>query len=271
MAYYEYDEFGQQIAYSGPVVSPKTYVGGLGVHDDTADTGLLYMRQRHYDSTLGRFISRDPIGFRGGLNLYGYVGQNPTGFTDPTGFKFEATSDLKEACSQLSDQLGWRGIIAPFEERFQQAIDLALARFRELRRREQTGENTCGCEVPKGIPYEEYILGEEIISVGKSDSTFPQDNKDLAKAYHKALQDYKNHDGIKQATSDRDSIALQIQVCLNKPESIARDLLHELTHIGLNRKYGGSEGVIEKFGTDHPEKMFGPYQRYDRGIECVHF
>ncbi|MGE0493000.1 MAG: RHS repeat domain-containing protein [Vulcanimicrobiota bacterium] len=87
LAYYEYDEFGQQIAYSGSVVSPKTYVGGLGVHDDTADTGLLYMRQRHYDPATARFLSRDPIGFAGGLNLYGYVGGNPIGKVDPSGLE----------------------------------------------------------------------------------------------------------------------------------------------------------------------------------------
>ncbi|MGE0495511.1 MAG: RHS repeat-associated core domain-containing protein, partial [Vulcanimicrobiota bacterium] len=87
MAYYEHDEFGQQIAYSGSVVSPKTYVGGLGVHDDTADTGLLYMRQRHHDARLGRFLSRDPISFAGGLNLYGYVGGNPVNGVDPAGLQ----------------------------------------------------------------------------------------------------------------------------------------------------------------------------------------
>ncbi|MCA9792361.1 MAG: RHS repeat-associated core domain-containing protein, partial [Candidatus Eremiobacteraeota bacterium] len=34
---------------------------------------------------LGRFLSRDPIGFSGGLNLYGYVGGNPVNAVDPSG------------------------------------------------------------------------------------------------------------------------------------------------------------------------------------------
>jgi len=37
------------------------------------ETGLYYYRARYYDPMTGRFISKDPIGFRGGINLYSYV------------------------------------------------------------------------------------------------------------------------------------------------------------------------------------------------------
>ncbi|MGE0494499.1 MAG: RHS repeat-associated core domain-containing protein [Vulcanimicrobiota bacterium] len=84
VAAYEYLEFGEQTK-TGSGSSPKTFVGGLGVHDDSGDTNLLYMRARHYDARLGRFLSRDPIGFAGGLNLYGYVGGNPVNYVDPVG------------------------------------------------------------------------------------------------------------------------------------------------------------------------------------------
>ena len=40
---------------------------------------------RPYDPNLGRWIQRDPIGERGGLNLYGYVQNNPIVKTDPLG------------------------------------------------------------------------------------------------------------------------------------------------------------------------------------------
>ena len=39
----------------------------------------------YYDEGLGRFINRDPIGYKGGINLYKYVGGRPTGSTDPSG------------------------------------------------------------------------------------------------------------------------------------------------------------------------------------------
>jgi hypothetical protein len=38
-----------------------------------------------YSVELGRFVSRDPIGYVGGTNLYGYVGGRPTRFIDPSG------------------------------------------------------------------------------------------------------------------------------------------------------------------------------------------
>ena len=38
-----------------------------------------------YDPTLGRFISRDPIDYRSGVNLYEYCGDDPLTYTDPTG------------------------------------------------------------------------------------------------------------------------------------------------------------------------------------------
>jgi RHS repeat-associated protein len=48
--------------------------------------GLYYYRARYYSPTLQRFISTNPIGFTSGdTNLYSYVGNSPTNFTDPSG------------------------------------------------------------------------------------------------------------------------------------------------------------------------------------------
>jgi RHS repeat-associated protein len=44
-----------------------------------------YYRARYYDPKIGRFISEDPIGFRGGINFYAYVENNPTNWIDPWG------------------------------------------------------------------------------------------------------------------------------------------------------------------------------------------
>ena len=49
-------------------------------------TGLYYYRARYYDYTAQRFVSEDPIEFKGGSpNLYAYVGNNPMRLIDPYG------------------------------------------------------------------------------------------------------------------------------------------------------------------------------------------
>lgn len=48
-------------------------------------SGQMYMRNRFYDPTSGRFTQEDPIGLGGGLNLYGFAGGDPVNFSDPYG------------------------------------------------------------------------------------------------------------------------------------------------------------------------------------------
>ncbi|MFS2168165.1 RHS repeat-associated core domain-containing protein, partial [Variovorax sp. Varisp62] len=48
------------------------------------ETGLHYNRYRYYDPQAGRFVSKDPIGLVGGVNLHGFV-PNPVEWIDPLG------------------------------------------------------------------------------------------------------------------------------------------------------------------------------------------
>jgi RHS repeat-associated protein len=78
-----YDSFGNTLSQLDPTV--KFRFGYTGRESDP-ETGLYYYRARYFDANVGRFISTDPIGFEAGdANLYRYVGNRSTMYTDPSG------------------------------------------------------------------------------------------------------------------------------------------------------------------------------------------
>jgi RHS repeat-associated protein len=74
-----FDAWGNKIASTGTT----PHYGYTGREPD--ETGLIFYRARYLDPTVGRFTQRDPIGLRGGLNKYTYVGENPISRTDSLG------------------------------------------------------------------------------------------------------------------------------------------------------------------------------------------
>ncbi len=71
-----------QAAQSAGLRNPLRFQGQY--HDD--ESGLHYNRYRYYDPDIGRFISRDPIGLLGGVNVHAYA-PNPVEWVDPLGLK----------------------------------------------------------------------------------------------------------------------------------------------------------------------------------------
>jgi RHS repeat-associated protein len=68
------------MAASGPAAALNPFRFSSEVWDATL--GLVYYNWRHYNPLAGRFINRDPIGKDGGLNLYGFAGNDPVNRTD---------------------------------------------------------------------------------------------------------------------------------------------------------------------------------------------
>ncbi len=71
VAHLAYDAWGELTWGNNP--TPYGYKGQWGYYRDMK-TGLLLLTHRYLDPATGRFLTRDPIGVEGGVNLYAYVG-----------------------------------------------------------------------------------------------------------------------------------------------------------------------------------------------------
>lgn len=76
----DYEPYGQTTG-AGAASYPFVFTGRISVAGS-----VIYFRNRYYDSSAGRFLSEDPIGYAGGdADLYRYVGDSPVSTGDPNG------------------------------------------------------------------------------------------------------------------------------------------------------------------------------------------
>ena len=123
----KYDSFGNVVSQTNANQSTRYLYTGRELE---TETGLYYYRARFYDSTLGKFIQRDPMGFIDGTNYYEYVGSNSISFNDPTGL-FVSGADRERLQPQFNEA---------HRNAQQRAAD--LARLQQLiSRLEQVGED----------------------------------------------------------------------------------------------------------------------------------
>ena len=85
------DEFGNVTNDTSPGLTPFGFAGGL--YDK--DTGLVRFGVRDYDASVGRWTSKDSIRFKGGINLYAYVANDPVNAHDPNGTNCETECSLE--------------------------------------------------------------------------------------------------------------------------------------------------------------------------------
>ena len=83
-----YGPNGQDWGTTGGNPTPFAWLGGHGVQKAAVSDhlGPLYLtRYRLYSASLNRFLSPDPLGLAGGLNLYAYADGDPLSYIDPQG------------------------------------------------------------------------------------------------------------------------------------------------------------------------------------------
>jgi RHS repeat-associated protein len=123
----EYDAFGREVRVSSLTVPPTgtppglvaggLYADALPFHFSTKftdpESGLNYYGYRFYDSRDGRWLSRDPIEEEGGLNLYGFCLNEPTGWVDILGlglFGPNCSGSQDESAKKATDKWNPRSI-----------------------------------------------------------------------------------------------------------------------------------------------------------------
>jgi RHS repeat-associated protein len=84
---YVHDSWGRLLVATGTTTNSFRYVGRLGYYYNS-DTGDYQLRARYYGSSVGRFLSYDPVVFASSTyNPYIYADNNPTTFVDPAGLQ----------------------------------------------------------------------------------------------------------------------------------------------------------------------------------------
>lgn len=88
---YLFDPYGYRTIMNAAwsVIATSAYawiVGHQGLMDDV-ESGLIYNRTRFLHAAIGAFLERDQSGYVQGINLYQYVGGDPTDLVDPMGEK----------------------------------------------------------------------------------------------------------------------------------------------------------------------------------------
>jgi RHS repeat-associated protein len=106
--HYAYSTWGETLAAGTDEDNPSQYTAR-----ENDQTGLYYYRARYYDPQLKRFVSEDPIGLEGGVNVYAYVDGDPVSYTDPEGLLLTGLHAFSQGMTtQQAAQAGGMGTTA---------------------------------------------------------------------------------------------------------------------------------------------------------------
>ncbi len=101
---YDCDAYGNTLIFTGPSADGQWFTdddvqSSFGANEIIfcgyrldPETENYYVRNRYYSPVLGRWLTRDPIGYQGGINLYEYAGGDPAGNVDASGLAGEFTA-----------------------------------------------------------------------------------------------------------------------------------------------------------------------------------
>ena len=119
---YTYDAYGKQISTTGGINNNFRYGGKYGYYYDEQVYGMYLAGARWYAPDLYRWMSRDPIEYAGGDNMFAYVAGNPVKYVDPSGLAkcVYSISKHKLVCTSSdgmnTETLGPDGVVSGYNE-----------------------------------------------------------------------------------------------------------------------------------------------------------
>ncbi len=126
-ASYSYGAYGQTLAMEGNAAASNPFRFSSEYADE--ELGLIYYNYRHYNPLDGRWISRDPIGEMGGINIYAFMGNKLNCFIDELGL----SPSYPNCCGQESDKVLERAkSIKYLQNKLNRQLDEVIPRIRDV-------------------------------------------------------------------------------------------------------------------------------------------
>ena len=108
---FDYGPFGEPVKATGEAADKLDYRFSTKFTDDV--TGIVHFELRPLDTQTGRWPTRDPIEEQGGLNLYGFVNNDPINQWDYLGLLTIVRDDAKRECHKSCLVKVWMRVDAP--------------------------------------------------------------------------------------------------------------------------------------------------------------
>ena len=130
---------------------------------------LYHYRARMYDSVIGRFLGRDPIGYVNGLSFYEYVSSSLLTYFDPSGL-CQAQAEKKcicetelEKCTIQYDRFRGRWFVGKYLNSAGKLwFDHEAGRGFTATVVHSEGKNTCGCTIIQDVLVVENYLNDGV-------------------------------------------------------------------------------------------------------------
>jgi len=182
VAHYEYDPFGNKTASSGSYSSQPYQWSSKEFH---APSGMVYYLYRFYSPQLGRWINRDPIEEAGGINLYGFVGNDGVNHVDILGLVTDVDMEVLKYAIEHAMAYSFSGMPIPPLTIASRRVELNSSNPKLYGLIEKEAKNLCPCKKDYSVDFvssvdtkHKFAIGEVGINIkGKVTTPKPSSNE----------------------------------------------------------------------------------------------